>query len=268
MGWVFLSSLANRWLWLLAAFATAVLVATGQVPVWFALLTGVAVLGVGAGVDAAGQIRRSRSGLTRGSGSAAAFRPVDLDAAANLDRATAAVQRLERARTLISGVPADLSADVEVKTALMLDALRDTARQVDRLDAMLAGVDARAIKSELADVERGLARGAGEALRAQRKRTAAGLRAQLDAVKRVAEQRALMLERMRTTAVGIEGMAVKIGEIGALYDATEQVDTSEDDLRSVSAELDGLRDGLVEAERSVRAVLSMTELRDPPGIPS
>jgi hypothetical protein len=119
----------------------------------------------------------------------------------------------------------------------------------------------------LADVERGLAPGAGEALRAQRKRTADGLRAQLGGVTRVAEQRALMLERMRTTAVGIEGMAVKIGEIGALFDASGQVDTSEDDLRSVSAELDGLRDGLVEAERIVREVLSTTDLRDPPGIP-
>jgi hypothetical protein len=129
------------------------------------------------------------------------------------------------------------------------------------------GGDARALKSELADVERGLAHGAGEALRAQRKRTADGLRAQLGGVTRVAEQRALMLERMRTTAVGIEGMAVKIGEIGALYDASGQVDTSEDDLRSVSAELDGLRDGLVEAERIVREMLSTTDLRDPPGIP-
>jgi hypothetical protein len=162
----------------------------------------------------------------------------------------------------MTGVPADLSTDVEVKAALMLDALRDTGRQVDRLDAMLQGVDARALQSELAEVERALAKrvGTSEALLAQRRRTADGLRAQLTAVGRVAEQRALMLERMRTTAVGIEGLAVKVSEIGALYDASERVDTSEDDLRSVSAELDGLREGLIETERTVRDTLSITDL--------
>jgi hypothetical protein len=69
-----------------------------------------------------------------------------------------------------------------------------------------------------------------------------------------------MLERMRTTAVGIEGLAVKVSEIGSLYDASERADTSEDDLRSVSAELDGLREGLIETERTLRDTLSITDL--------
>ena len=99
MGWVLLSSLANRWLWLLAVFAAAVLIATNQVPLWFAALSGVAVLGVGAGVDVAARVRRSRSGLDRGRESSAAVSPPsDPQAAALLYRATMAVRRLERAR--------------------------------------------------------------------------------------------------------------------------------------------------------------------------
>jgi hypothetical protein len=266
VGWVFLASLANRWLWLLAAFATAVLLATGQVPVWFALLSGVATLAVGAGVGAAGQVRRSQIGSAPRPGKPAAIRrPKDEAAAAYLDRAMSAVQRLERVRKHMADVPADLSADVGARADQMLGAMSDTGQQVDRLDAMLAGVDVPALRSELADVKRALAKRprAADALLAQRRLTVKGLRAQLAAVDRVAEQRALMLERMRTTAVGLEGLAVRMGEIGALYDASGRVDTTDDDLRSVTAELDGLRAGLVEAERTVHDALSTTEL---PGI--
>ena len=190
----------------------------------------------------------------------------DPEAAAHVRRAVAGTERLERAQESIAAARADVAADVGAHAGQMLDALQHTGRQVDRLDAMLGGVDPAGLSAELIEVERVLAAqpGAAPELREQRLRTAEGLRAQLAAYRRVSEQRQLMLERMRATAVGIEGLAVRVGEIGALYESTGQVDTSAEDLRAVTGEIEVLREGLVEAERSVRAALGSTDL---PGIP-
>jgi hypothetical protein len=262
VGWVFLSALANRWLWLLAVFAGAVLVATGQVPLWFAALTSGAVLVAGAAVDTAQRYRRARRPAVEPGWRPELPRVRDRQAAAYMGRAGAAVARLEQARTSLGEASSDLSADVDAKASGMLDALGHTGGQVDRLTEMLGGFDERAVRAELADVEQALARdtAAGQELAEERRRTRDGLHAQLASIERLGQQRALMLERMRATAVGIEGLAVRVGEIGALYESSGRVDTTSDDLRSVTADLDGLREGLVEAERSVRAVLSGTDI--------
>ena len=265
MGWVFLTALANRWLWLFAVFAGAVLMATGQVPVWFAALAAGAVLVTGAAVDTAQRYRQSRRSVI------APHRPPlhalvrDERAASYLARAGAAVARLEQARTSLGEAAADLSGDVDVKARDMLDALGQTGTQVDRLSEMLGGFDGPAVRAELADVEQALAddTAPGQELVEERRRTRDGLRAQLASIERLGQQRALMLERMRATAVGIEGLAVRVGEIDALYESGGRIDTTTEDLQSVTADLDSLREGLLEAERSVRAVLSGSDSAGP-----
>ena len=157
MGWVFLSALANRWLWLFAVFAGAVLVATGQVPLWFAALSAGAVLATGAAVDTAQRYRKVRHS------SIASDRPPELAlvrdqlAATYLARAGTAVARLEQARTSLGEAAADLSGDVDAKARDMLDALGHTGGQVDRLSEMLGGFDEPTVRAELADVEQALA---------------------------------------------------------------------------------------------------------------
>jgi len=269
MGWVFLSALANRWLWLMAVFATAVLLATGSVPVLLAVLSGAAVLGAGAAVDAASQVRRSRRRVGGGRPAGAGGRIANAEASAHLARARAASQRLDQGRGAIADVPGDVAGDVAIRAGQMLEAMHHTGRQVDRLDTMLAGVDPYALQAELGEVERALAAepAASGDLTEQRQRTADGLRAQLAAHRRVSEQRTLMLAQMRATAVGIEGLAVRVGEIGALYEASGRVDTSDEELRGITSELEGLRDGLVDAERGVRAALSSTDLPGMPELP-
>ena len=265
MGWVFLSALANRWLWLFAVFAGAVLVATGQVPLWFAALSAGAVLAAGAAVDTAQRYRKVRHS------SIASDRPPELAlvrdqlAATYLARAGTAVARLEQARTSLGEAAADLSGDVDAKARDMLDALGHTGGQVDRLSEMLGGFDEPTVRAELADVEQALADDTtpSEELVEERRRTRDGLRAQLASIERLGQQRALMLERMRATAVGIEGLAVRVGEIDALYESGGRIDTTTEDLQSVTADLDSLREGLLEAERSVRAVLSGTDSAGP-----
>jgi hypothetical protein len=274
VGWVFLSALANRWLWLLAIFAGAVLVATGQVPLWFAALTSGAVLVAGAAIDTAQRYRQARHPRVDAGRRPDVPKVRDRQAATYLSRAATAVARLEPARTSLRNASPNLAADLDVKASGMLDVLGRTGGQVDRLSKMLSGFDEQGARAELAEVEQALARdtAAGQGLAEERRRTRDGLRTQLASIKRLGEQRALILERMRATAVGIEGLAVRVGEIGALYESSDTIDTTSDDLRSVTADLDGLREGLVEAERSMRAVLSgsdIPDLIDPtPGRPS
>ncbi len=265
MGWVFLSALANRWLWLFAVFAAAVLMATGQVPVWFAALAAGAVLVTGAAVDTSQRYRQARHSAIAPDRPPPHAQVRDERAAMYLARAGAAVARLEQARKSLGEAAADLSGDVDVKARDMLDALGHTGTQVDRLAEMLDGFDGPAVRAELADVEQALAddTAPGQELVEERRRTRDGLRTQLASIERLGQQRALMLERMRATAVGIEGLAVRVGEIDALYESGDRIDTTTEDLQSVTADLDSLREGLLEAERSVRAVLSGTDAAGP-----
>jgi chromosome segregation ATPase len=220
------------------------------------------VLVTGAAFDAAQRYRRARHPAVGPERRPEPPRVPDRQAAGHLGRAAAAVARLEQARSSLGDVSSDLSADVDAKARGMLDALGQTGSQVDRLSEMLGAFDQRAVRAELADVEQALARdsAAGQELAEELRRTRDGLRAHLASIERLGQQRALMLERMRATAVGIEGLAVRVGEIGALYESSGRVDTTSDDLRSVTADLDSLRQGLMEAERSVRAVLSGTDI--------
>jgi hypothetical protein len=262
MKWVFLSALANRWLWLLAVFATAVLLATGRVPAWSAGLAGVVVLIGGAAVDTAQQYRRAHGPAVERSSRRELPRVRDEHARGYLRRAVAAVARLDQARTSLGEASTDVSADVHTKAAGMLDALGHTGEQVDRLAQVLQGFDERQVRAELADVEYVLDRdpAVSRELAEERTRTRDGLRAQLASMERLRQQQTLALEKMRATAVGIEGLSVRVGEISALYESTGQVDTTGDDLHSVTTELEELRLGLIDAQRSLRAVLSGTDV--------
>lgn len=268
MGWLFLASLANKWLWLCALGAAAVIVALG-LPVWFAVASLLAVLAAGAGTQAVTELRaaRSRRGLPPPRRPVLAAEQVrDPEAAAVLARADAAAARLEEARSSATEVSADVAAEVELAVGQMREALVTGARQVDRVSAALAGVDPRAVFGELGAVEQRLAvdRGAPAELVEERRRVADGLRSQLATAQRLAAHRALVLERMLATAVGIEGLATRIAEIGALSVAHGTLDTSEESLLAASGEVDVLREALVEAERTLRSTLSAAQLPLPP----
>jgi hypothetical protein len=260
MRWQFLAALTNGWLWLLAVL-TAVVLAISPAPLWFALVSGAAVLLGGAAVQGVvewnTEKRRRLGDGGRRPAVEAPRRVRDPEARAVLARAEAAAARARDVHESAADAPLDLVADADVATSGAVGALYDLGRQVDRIDSALGGIRARELHAELVAVEQSIATDptASAELTAQRRRIAEGLRGQLAVHARLSEQRTLVLTRMRSAAIGLEGLAVRLGEISALYSDHAQDTTAEDDLRSVATEVEDLRLGLVEAERSLRESL-------------
>lgn len=260
MRWQLLASLTNGWLWLLAVLTGVVLV-IASAPVWFAVLSAAVVLLGGAGVQAAVDWRaekRRRLGGRPESPELERTPPVaDPEARAILARASAAAQRARRIREEDPEAPTDIVANAEVATEGAVEALGDLGRQVDRVNRAMSAADPRRVADELARVEHNLANdtAAGPELTEQRQGMAESLRSQLEVYRRLSEQRTLVLTRMRAAAIGLEGLAVRLGEIGALYSAQEDYSTADADLAGVATEMDDLRLGLVEAGRAVRRSL-------------
>ena len=261
MRWQLLASLTNGWLWLLAVLTGVVLV-VASAPVWFAVLSAATVLLGGAGVQAAVEWRAEKRRRLGGRPDRAELEGAppsvqDPEARAILARASAAAQRARSIREEDPDAPTDIIANAEVATEGAVEALGDLGRQVDRVNRAMSAADPRRVQEELARVEQNLAQdtAAGAELTEQRQAMVQSLRSQLEVYRRLNEQRTLVLTRMRSAAIGLEGLAVRLGEIGALYSAQEDYTTADSDLAGVATEMDDLRLGLVEAGRAVRRSL-------------
>lgn len=256
MRWQVLAALTNGWLWLLAVLAGVVLV-IASAPVWFALASAAAVLVGGAAVQGAVEwraMRRQRIGLVEGTPGDPGEPVMDPDARGIIARAQTATERARRIRAEDPNAPTDILVSAQVASDGAVAALHELGRQVDHIAATLGAIRLQDVQAELDAVERNLARDsdASPELTEQRRSIADGLRSQLEVHRRLAEQRTLVLTRMRSAAIGLEGMAARLGEIGALYSATDHHSSSDRDLRAVATEIDDLRQGLVEAQRTLR----------------
>ncbi len=260
MRWQVLAALTNGWLWLLAVLSTVVLV-VGTAPVWFALMTGAVVLVGGATVQGAVEWRQEKRRRALGERAAPAAiegpdEVRDPDARTVIARAHVAAQRVHAARA-VDPAPADVLISAEVASDGAVAALNELGRQVDRLDRALQSIDAHRVHAELTRTEDSLARdsSASAALTEQREAIAASLRSQLAAHERLRDKRLLVLTRMQSAAVGLEGLAVRLSEVSALYSARHDDEMTSGDLASVAAEIDTLRSDLVDAEASLRESL-------------
>ena len=84
-------------------------------------------------------------------------------------------------------------------------------------------------------------------LRAERQRALDSVESQLAVAGRLADARDTLLARMQATALGLEGLVALGASLG--------VDSSADRIAELTADLDGLRAGLAEAEEVSRRVL-------------
>jgi hypothetical protein len=194
-----------------------------------------------------------------GTGTAIAAADVrDPQALAIIRRAHAASARMQAARQSGADAPADVLASAQVAAEGAVGTLHDLGRQVDRLDRALHGVDPHRAREELSRVENSLAHdtAASGELTAQRQGIAESLRAQLAAHQRLLDQRTLVLTRMQSAAIGLEGLAVRLSEVTALYAARHEDAMTSADLASVADDVDTLRSDLVAAEASLRESLS------------
>jgi hypothetical protein len=268
MWWLVLQALTNRWIWLFALLAGALLVVVGVS--WpLALGAGALVLGGGAVAQGAADWRAAKRarGIGAGAASPAALDATvrDRDAAALLRRARMAATAVRERNDAVAGgngpgpgtVPGDVTAGVGVAVDRMIETMASTGRQVDRLVAAHARIDAPSAQAELQTVLASLQRepDADPSLVAERRRTAEGLQALLATERRLRDQRLLLLERMRATAVGVEGVAVRLGELAVMAADESAHDVGDTELAAVTTELEDLRQSLVAADEQVRRLL-------------
>jgi hypothetical protein len=136
----------------------------------------------------------------------------------------------------------------------VLEPLRRLAEQVAAVEAALTRVPVTRLTLEHDRLVDALASTTLDSLRAERQRALDSLAGQLAVGTRLTGARDTLIARMQATALGLEGLVARAAEVQALA-AAPGVDTTADQILELSADLDGLRAGLAEAEEVSRRVL-------------
>jgi hypothetical protein len=175
-----------------------------------------------------------------------------------LRRAEAAVRTLHRQ----SETPADavLRAQIAGVDDQAGEALGDLARfagQVTVIEQTSAGVNVGRLQQERSQLERGLQGLPAGSLRVERERALRAVTDQLDVARRLHDTREMLLARMQAAVLGLEGLVARMAELLALH-ATSDGGTSLTAVKvaELTGDLEGMRDGLAEAERLSRSTLA------------
>jgi len=246
----------DPWGWLVAAvcggLAWAVLGGSGLAAVLVAVLIGVTVLGTKVGVGAI----RDRGGPPQ-----ALERPRDRLPAAPRDsiqagllaRSRAAVERMED----LVGRPSDPWIAGEVRSVLtdsepVVDAIAEMAGRVTLLDSSIVAARPNSLAQEIGVLQEQLKRSTDPDVRHQQEKALAALDAQADSVDRLLRRRDSALAQMQATAVGLEGLAARSGELVALGPAGHDTEEATRIVEDLTNSLDAVRSGVDEARTLLR----------------
>jgi len=216
--------------------------------VWALLGASALALPVGIGVGAAVLGVKAVSGalLHRGQARPAACAPRRGSAAEHwLSRAERAVRVLDE--LTVTGAASE-AHDV-------LDAVERLGAQTVTVEKALARVDAVGLDDEAAHLAAAAARPAPAGVRAEIERSAAAVRDRVAVRNRLRATHDTVLARMQSAALGLEGVAARMAEVEALAGTTGASDGTASQVAALTAEVEGLRSGLAEAEALSRRVL-------------
>lgn len=132
--------------------------------------------------------------------------------------------------------------------------MRRLAGQVTVVEDAMDRVPAARLELERDRLADAVAAARGPQLRAERQRSLDSVTEQLAVAGRLTDARDTLLARMQATVFTLEGLVARTAEVLAMS-ASGGVDSSADRLAGLSADLDGLRSGLAEAEEVSRRVL-------------
>lgn len=168
-------------------------------------------------------------------------------------------QQAERALADLAGSPGyavtrGQLTPVRDGAAEAVTTMRRFAGQVTAVEDAMDRVPAHRLQAERHRLLGAVADAGGERLRAERQRSLDSVAEQLAVAGRLADARDTMLARMQATVFTLEGLVARTAEVLAMS-ASSGVDSSQDRLAGLSADLDGLRSGLAEAEEVSRRVL-------------
>jgi hypothetical protein len=169
------------------------------------------------------------------------------------------LQRAEQACRSLGDLARQPSATAQLsqvagEAGTVLSPMRRLAEQIAAVDAALARVPVTRLQLEHDRLVDALATTTLDSLRAERQRALDSLAGQLAVGTRLTGARDTLVARLQATALGLEGLVARAAEVQVLA-AAPGVDTSADQILELSADLDGLRAGLAEAEEVSRRVL-------------
>jgi hypothetical protein len=175
-----------------------------------------------------------------------------------LRRAEAAVETLrQQTESPTDAVLRVQVGEVDDQAAGALDDLVRFAGQVTLIEQTAGRIDQRRLQQEYGALQRGLQGLAPGPLRDERERALRAISDQLDVARRLAEAREMLLARMQSAVLGLEGLVARMAELLALHATTEGGATLTATLvAELTGDLEGMRAGLAEAERLSRTALS------------
>ncbi|HEY7101306.1 MAG TPA: hypothetical protein VH573_06660, partial [Mycobacteriales bacterium] len=135
-----------------------------------------------------------------------------------------------------------------------LATLRRLAGQVTAVEDASDRIQPSRLAAERDRITAAVAAASSERVRAERQRSLDSVSEQLEVARRLAGARDELLARMQATALTLDGLVARTAEVLAMS-VSGGVDSSEDRLADLAADLDGLRSGLAEAEAVSRRVL-------------
>jgi hypothetical protein len=135
-----------------------------------------------------------------------------------------------------------------------LGTLRRLAGQVTAVEDAADRIQPARLEVERDRLAAAVDAASSDRVRRERQRSLASVTEQLQVAGRLARARDELLARMQATALTLEGLVARTAEVLAMS-VSGGVDTSEDRLADLAADLDGLRSGLAEADAVSRRVL-------------
>lgn len=139
-------------------------------------------------------------------------------------------------------------------------ALADLVRfagQVTLIEQTAGAIDQARLAKEHAAIQRGLHGLAPGMLRDERERAMRAVADQLDVAGRLNQAREMLLARMQSAVLGLEGLVARMAELLALHATTEGgASLTASRVAELTGDLEGMREGLAEAERLSRSALS------------
>jgi hypothetical protein len=147
--------------------------------------------------------------------------------------------------------------EVDDQAAAAVADLARFAGQVTLIEQSGRGIDPARLHQEYGAIQRGLGDLPAGPLREERERALRAVGDQLDVARRLAEAREMLLARMQSAVLGLEGLVARMAELLALHATTEGgASLTATRVAELTGDLEGMREGLAEAERLSRNALA------------
>jgi hypothetical protein len=185
-----------------------------------------------------------------------------------LQRAEQAVDAFDEiARSIPAGPVAERLGPFAAETHASFGSLRRLAGQAGLVRSSTARVNRDALAREHSRLLEAVNSAEGGRLRVERTRSLTSVQSQLETYHRLEEAYESLLARLESGTIGLEGLVARLTEVVAL---TETASSTFDDasvVDALSAELEGLRAGLVEAEGISAEALGSITMPEPGNLP-